>query len=148
VEVLLNVRGICSLRPGVPGLSENVTVVSIVDRFLEHSRILCFHRGGDPAVFLSSADWMPRNLDRRIELLVPVEDPAGRDRLLSVLEACFQDNVKARRLLPDGAYERVRAKGKKSAVRAQETLYRDACERARLEESRAPKTFEPLGPAA
>ncbi len=75
VEIKLNIRGVCCLRPGVPKLSEHISVVSIIDRFLEHSRILYFHHGGDRRVFISSADWMPRNLDRRVELLVPVEDP-------------------------------------------------------------------------
>jgi polyphosphate kinase len=89
------VRGICCLRPGVPALSENIRVISIVDRFLEHARILHFHHGGDELVFLSSADWMPRNLDRRIELLVPIEDPPARTRLIEILETYFDDNVKA-----------------------------------------------------
>ena len=86
VEIKLNIRGVCCLRPGVPKLSENITVISIIDRFLEHSRILYFHHGGDRRVFISSADWMPRNLDRRVELLVPVEDRALKDRLLQTLQ--------------------------------------------------------------
>ncbi|MBN1938084.1 MAG: polyphosphate kinase 1, partial [Candidatus Aminicenantes bacterium] len=104
VEVLLNVRGVCCLRPGVPGLSEHITVVSIVDRFLEHGRILHFHNGGTEKVFISSADWMPRNLERRVELLVPIEEETCRRRLTAILDVFFQDNVKARRLQPDGAY--------------------------------------------
>ncbi|MGE0758214.1 MAG: polyphosphate kinase 1, partial [Pirellulaceae bacterium] len=98
VTVKLNVRGICCLRPGVPGLSENIEVISIVDRFLEHARILYFYHGGDERVFISSADWMPRNLDGRIELLVPVEDPGARRRLISILDTYFRDNLKASRL--------------------------------------------------
>lgn len=86
VRIDLNVRGICCLKPGVPGLSENIRVVSILDRYLEHSRIIYFRHGGDKLVFISSADWMPRNLDKRVELLVPVEDPASRDRLIDVLD--------------------------------------------------------------
>ena len=82
MNIQLNVRGICCLRPGVPDLSENISVVSIVDRFLEHSRIFYFHNGGDAKVFISSADWMPRNLDRRVELLVPVDDPHCRKKLV------------------------------------------------------------------
>src|SRR5258708_2162392 len=74
VRIQLAVRGVCCLRPGVRNLSENISVVSIIDRFLEHSRIFYFYHGGDERVFISSADWMPRNLDRRVELLVPVED--------------------------------------------------------------------------
>ncbi|MGH7128843.1 MAG: polyphosphate kinase 1, partial [Planctomycetaceae bacterium] len=78
VEIKLNVRGVCCLRPGVKGLSDHIQVVSVIDRYLEHSRIFYFHHGGDRRVYLSSADWMPRNLDRRIELLVPVDDPAAK----------------------------------------------------------------------
>ena len=92
VEIKLNVRGICCLRPGVTNLSKNIVVVSIIDRFLEHSRILYFHHGGDRRLFISSADWMPRNLDRRVELLVPVEDPVLKDRLLLTLKTYFKDN--------------------------------------------------------
>jgi polyphosphate kinase len=146
VKIQLNVRGICSLRPGVPGLSENIAVVSIVDRFLEHSRIFYFHHGGDPLVFISSADWMPRNLDRRIELLVPVEDPACRDRLVHILEVCLQDNVKARSLKPDGTYERLRTKGRKNNIRAQEFFYNESVALAALDEDKRPRTFEPIRP--
>ena len=80
VEIRLNVRGICCLRPGLKGTSDDIEVVSIVDRFLEHSRIFHFRNGGDEEVYLASADWMPRNLDRRIELLFPVEAPEGRQQ--------------------------------------------------------------------
>lgn len=125
VKVQLNVRGICCLRPGVAGMSKNIEVVSIIDRFLEHSRILYFHHGGDERVFISSADWMQRNLDRRVELLVPIEDVALRDRLIETLKTYFRDNVKSRRLLPDGSYEQIPA-GKRGAVRSQEVLYRSA----------------------
>ena len=100
----------------MPNLSKNITVVSIIDRFLEHSRILYFHHGGDRRVFISSADWMPRNLDRRVELLVPVEDPVLKDRLLLTLKTYFKDNVKSRRLLPDGRYERIAPTGKHPAA--------------------------------
>ncbi|MBN1268509.1 MAG: RNA degradosome polyphosphate kinase, partial [Kiritimatiellae bacterium] len=146
VKILLNVRGICCLRPGVPGLSDNITVVSIVDRFLEHSRIFCFHHGGDPRVFISSADWMPRNLDRRVELLVPVEDPPSRTRLVSVLETYFNDNIKARRLLPDGRYERVAA-GKQKPLRSQEELYRQSCAAVEKFGQAQRAVFEPHRPA-
>jgi polyphosphate kinase len=143
VEIKLNIRGICCLRPGVPNLSQNITVVSIIDRFLEHSRILHFHHGGDRRVFISSADWMPRNLDRRVELLVPVEDAVLKDRLLLTLKTYFKDNVKSRRLLPDGRYERIAPTGKHPALRAQETLYRRACDAVRRAEQSQRTVFEP-----
>lgn len=147
VEIQLNVRGICCLRPGLSGLSEGITVVSIVDRFLEHSRIFCFHRGGDPQVLISSADWMPRNLDRRIELMVAVEDQECRDRLIRILETCMQDNVKGRRLMPDGSYERVKPKSRKDLVRSQRVFHREARDSADQDEKMRQKLFEPVLPA-
>jgi polyphosphate kinase len=146
VEVLLNIRGICCLRPGVHGLSESISVVSIVDRFLEHSRIFCFHNGGETLAFISSADWMPRNLERRVELLVPVEDGVCRDRLIEVLETFFEDNVKARRLMPDGSYVRVESAGRKR-VRAQEALYRRAREISNAATPDAARDLEPRRPS-
>jgi len=110
LPINLIVRGVCTLRPGVPGLSETITVKSIVGRFLEHSRIFYFLNGGEEAVYIGSADWMQRNLDRRVELLAPIGDPRLKKHLREdVLDVCLRDNVKARRLLPDGSYERVRA---------------------------------------
>ncbi len=100
VTIRLNVRGVCCLKPGIQGLSENITVVSVVDRFLEHARVLYFYHGGDELVFISSADWMPRNLDRRIELLTPIEDAPARRRLISLLESYFRDNQNAWELQP------------------------------------------------
>src|SRR5216110_3407992 len=103
VTIDLIVRGICCLRPKMPGLSDNVRVISIVGRFLEHSRIFYFENAGQPKVFLSSADWMPRNFFRRIELAFPVENPALRDRIINeVLPSFLHDRVKARELQPDG----------------------------------------------
>jgi polyphosphate kinase len=147
VPVELNVRGICCLRPGVPGLSENIRVVSIVDRFLEHSRIFYFHNGGDAQVFISSADWMPRNLDRRVELLVPVEDPACRARLLHILETCLRDTVKARQLQPDGSYPRIQTDGRRRSERCQETFYREARAAAEAADKSHLATFSPQRPA-
>jgi polyphosphate kinase len=119
VSIDLLVRGICCLRPGIPGTSENIRVVSVVDRFLEHSRIFSFGAGDRAEVFVSSADWMPRNFTRRIEVMFPVDDPALRGRLLNdILAVSLSDGVKARRLAPDGTYSRVqRTEG---AVRSQE----------------------------
>ena len=129
VKVLLNVRGICCLRPGVEGLSETIEVRSIVDRFLEHARIFYFSNGGHEELYMSSADWMRRNLDRRLEILFPVIDRKLRRRLVGIMKTYFADNVKARRLLPDGSYQRVARRGK--AVRAQEKFYTDAVAAAR-----------------
>jgi polyphosphate kinase len=106
VEVVLNVRGICCLRPGIPGVSENVSVVSIVGRFLEHSRIYAFERGEETKVLTGSADLMPRNLDSRVELVAPVEDASLRSELLDVLERCFADNTNAWDLASDGTWTR------------------------------------------
>ncbi|QCT02899.1 polyphosphate kinase [Paenibacillus algicola] len=107
VHIDLIVRGVCCLRPGIQGLSENIRVLSIVDRFLEHSRIFYFQNAGTPDVFLSSADWMTRNLTRRIELMCPVFDPKLKDIIWSILDLSLRDNVKARMLLPNGSYTRV-----------------------------------------
>jgi polyphosphate kinase len=115
VKIDLIVRGICCLRPGLKGVSTNITVRSIVDRFLEHSRIYYFDNACQPEVLVSSADWMPRNLFRRIEVAFPIEDGVLRERLISqVLAVSLADNVKARWLQPDGKYRRGRpAKGEK-----------------------------------
>jgi polyphosphate kinase len=107
VKVDLQVRGICCLRPGVPGISENITVSAIVGRFLEHARIYYFHNGGDEEVFLGSADLMPRNLDRRVEVLFPVENPVIRDTIVStILPVQLHDTVKLRYMQTDGTYRR------------------------------------------
>ncbi|MGN1069353.1 MAG: RNA degradosome polyphosphate kinase, partial [Candidatus Fimadaptatus sp.] len=104
VRVRLIVRGICCLVPGVPGVSDNICVRSIVGRYLEHSRAFIFRNGGDEEVYLASADMMPRNLNRRVELMFPVEDPALRLRIKKLLRAQWRDNVQARELAPDGRY--------------------------------------------
>lgn len=128
VEVRLNIRGICCLRPGVKGQSENIRVISIVDRFLEHARILHFRHGGDDLVYIASADWMPRNLDRRVELLVPVLDKECKNRIQRSLMTYFADNVKATELAPNGSYQPVERTGQAVDFRAQEHVYREACD--------------------
>lgn len=130
VEIDLNVRGVCCLRPGVPGMSENIRVVSILDRFLEHSRILYFLDGGNERVFISSADWMPRNLLRRVELLVPIEDVPSKQRLKVILDSFVRDNVKGRLLRPDGLYDRKRPGSGEKPYRHQQHMYALACGRA------------------
>jgi polyphosphate kinase len=144
VRIRLNVRSICCLRPGLRGVSEKIEVVSIVDRFLEHSRIFHFRNGGDEEVYLSSADLMPRNLDRRIELLFPVEPPECQRKVLACLDAMFADNVKARVLSQDGSYKRKRPARGEEPLRAQLHLYREA--ERELGRSRAVKgvVFEPI----
>ena len=130
VEIDLLVRGICCLRPGVEGVSERIRVISIVDRFLEHSRVFAFGAGPATEVYLSSADWMPRNFVRRIEVMFPVEDAAIRPRLLEeVLGFALADNMKARRLQVDGSYQRVAAEAGASEVRSQMMML-DAARRA------------------
>jgi polyphosphate kinase len=117
VQIDLIVRGVCCLRPGVEGLSENIRVISIVDRFLEHSRLFYFENGGNPDVFISSADWMSRNLNRRIELMCPVFDPSLKKMLVDILNLSLNDNVKARELMPNGNY--VFVKNEKPPLRSQ-----------------------------
>ena len=126
VRIRLNLHGTCYLRPGVRNVSQGVEVVSIVDRFLEHSRIFHFRNGGDEEVYLSSADWLPRNLDGRFELLFPVESPECRARVVEALDTMFMDNVKARWLQPDGTYKKRRVPKGEEPLRAQIQLYRSA----------------------
>jgi polyphosphate kinase len=119
VRIDMNVRGICALRPALPGISENIRIVSIIDRFLEHSRIFYFGNAGDPQVYIGSADWMDRNLSRRVEVVFPIEQPELKHRLIGeILATTMADNVKARELLPDGGYRRVEAA--QPRVRSQE----------------------------
>ena len=120
VTINLIVRGICCLRPKIPGLSENIRVISIVGRFLEHSRIFHFENAGQPKVFLSSADWMPRNFYRRIELAFPVENATLRDQIIKeVLPSLLNDRVKARGLQSDGSYRRLKPEGSEPRAQAQ-----------------------------
>jgi polyphosphate kinase len=142
VKIELNVRGICCLRPGVRGVSENISVVSIVDRYLEHARVFYFHQGGKKSVYIGSADLMPRNLDRRIELLVPVEDAACRRRVIALLDACLADTVKGRELRSSGSYVS-RAGAGKRRVRCQELLYRRAREAVVAARKSRGTVFEP-----
>ena len=113
VQVDLIVRGICMLRPGIPSLSENIRVHSVVGRFLEHSRVFWFSNGGDNEVYIGSADWMTRNLKHRIEVVAPVTDPEAKSYLRDVLlDTYLSDNTKARELQPDGKYVPIATGGK------------------------------------
>jgi polyphosphate kinase len=104
VQIDLIVRGICCLRPQMPGQSDRIRVMSILGRFLEHSRVWYFANNGKPEFDISSADWMPRNFDRRVECAVPVEDPGLHERLMALLETCLNDHRQAWELAADGAY--------------------------------------------
>src|SRR6266705_2948778 len=132
VTIDLIVRGICCLRPKIPGLSENIRVISIVGRFLEHSRVYYFENAGEPVVYLSSADWMPRNFYRRIEVAFPIETPALRDQIVNeVIPTILHDRVKARELQPDGTYRRLKPEGPEPSRQAQWQLREVSRERTK-----------------
>jgi polyphosphate kinase len=130
VKVDLLVRGICCLRPGIPGVSDNIEVTSIVGRFLEHSRIYYFCNGGDEEIYLGSADFMPRNLNRRVEVIFPVKDKS-LIRVLrdDILGTYMKEQAKARYMQPDGKYVRDPNAGKKGALNSQETFIARASKR-------------------
>ena len=141
VKILLNVRGICTLVPGVKGLSENIKVVSIIDRYLEHSRIFYFGNGSSPELYLSSSDWMDRNLDRRIELMFPITDPVVFAEVKETLDLYFKDNTHSHILQKDGSWKTVRPLKKEEEVRVQEVLYKKYKKRAELAESQPAPEF-------
>lgn len=122
VKIRLLVRGMCSLVPNIPGVSDNIQITSIVDRFLEHARVYVFENHGDPLVYLSSADWMTRNIDYRIEVAVSLLDPTLRQRVLDLLELQFCDTVKARYLDKDLSNRYV-PRGNRRKVRSQLAIY-------------------------
>jgi polyphosphate kinase len=128
VLVDLVVRGVCCLRPGIPGVSENIRVRSIVGRFLEHSRCYYFHNNGQEEVFCASADWMDRNLFRRIEIMFPIRDPALRARLMGDLDTALADNTQAWELKPDGSYVRIVPQEGEELVSVQTALLRELSE--------------------
>jgi polyphosphate kinase len=122
VLVDLIVRGICCLRPGIPGVSDNIRVRSIIGRFLEHSRVYYFHANGEERIFCSSADWMDRNFFRRVEIAFPILDPDLKKRLTGDLDVYLGDNSNAWELQPDGHYIRVREPNKIDVISAQDHL--------------------------
>jgi polyphosphate kinase len=146
VKIRLNVRGICCLRPGVKGLSENIQVISIVDRYLEHARIFYFRQGGNRAVLISSADFMSRNLSKRVELLVPVEDGPSKKRLIHILETHFADTARARVLKSDGSWVPIQAPAKK-AQRSQEIFAKETARRLK-QRNQSPDVLVPHVPKA
>jgi polyphosphate kinase len=130
VSIDLIVRGICCLRPGIPGVSDRIRVISIVDRYLEHARAFYFCNDGQSEYWLASADWMPRNLDHRVELAFPVLDPRLQSQIREVLELQLTDTVKAREIRIDGTSTRVWTPEAR-AVRSQERLYALVAEQPR-----------------
>ncbi len=143
VRIDLNIRGICCLRPGVPELSETITVRSIIDRYLEHARIFEFQNGGHPEIFLSSADWMMRNLERRLEIIFPIISPPIKRRISHLMDVYFEDNVKARVLHSDGTWHPVFVEPGEERIRAQEALYLES-EEASTTPSHPPTRYVPL----
>lgn len=138
VKIQLIVRGVCSLKTGVPGLSENISVHSIIGNFLEHARIFYFENDGSTELYLGSADWMPRNLDKRVEIMFPVEDEELKERICDVLKVQLEDNVKAHILLPDGTYEKPDRRG-----RIQRNSQEEFCEEAKLAVNNELKKLNP-----
>jgi polyphosphate kinase len=132
VKIELIVRGICSLKAGVPDLSETITVHSIVGNFLEHARIFYFENDNSPELYMGSADWMPRNLDRRVEIMFPVEDEMLQEQIIHLLKVQFQDNVKAHILKADGTYEKPDKRGK-VLVNSQELFCEEAIQNVKAE---------------
>ena len=141
VRILLNVRGPCMLVPGRKGLSEGITVVSVVGRFLEHARIAYFSNGGQEEVYLSSADWMPRNLERRVELMFPVEQADIKAQLVDILQVTFEDNVDAHVLNADGTYSRRSPKSGEEKRQSQEIFYQKARQREKQAEGQPRREF-------
>ncbi|MBQ9991638.1 MAG: polyphosphate kinase 1, partial [Lachnospiraceae bacterium] len=143
VQIDLIVRGICCLKVGIPGISENIHVRSIVGQFLEHSRIFYFANGGKEQIYCSSADWMPRNLERRVELLFPIEEPELKKKAYHILEGELKDTIKASIMLPDGTYEKVDRRGKE-AYSSQDAFVKEAREEAlRKKEGHNSRVFIP-----
>lgn len=145
VQIELVVRGICCLKTGIPGVSENIHVRSIVGDFLEHSRIFYFHNNGHEEVYMGSADWMPRNLDKRVEILFPVEDETLKQEVIHILDIQLQDTLKAHIMQPDGTYKKQDLRGKKKLC-AQDYFRQEAIRNAnqRKKEQKARRTFEPM----
>ncbi|MBV9656766.1 MAG: polyphosphate kinase 1 [Verrucomicrobia bacterium] len=147
VKIDLIVRGVCCLRPGVDGVGGNIRVISIIGRFLEHSRIYWFGNGGDPLVYLGSADWMPRNFDRRVEVVFPVEDAALKARIADeILPAFLNDNAKSRLLRPDGTYERRRPAGDEKPFQAQ-LYFRNLARGQKVDKPPTKVVAAPVAPA-
>ncbi|MBT8043800.1 MAG: polyphosphate kinase 1 [Verrucomicrobiae bacterium] len=151
VKINLNIRGICCLKTADPekGRKEarNIRVVSVIDRYLEHARIFSFHHGGTPLVFIASADWMTRNLDKRVELMIPIEDKACKKRLQGILDAAFKDNCNGFEIIDDGSSQRIERKKGKKRYRMQEDHQQKARKAAKARSHERSTTFEPHTPS-
>ena len=146
VKIDLIIRGICCLKVGIPGISENITVRSIVGNFLEHARIFYFYSNGSEEVYMGSADWMPRNLDKRVEIVFPVEDEKIKKEVMHILEIQMEDNVKAHILQPDGSYEKIDKRGK-TLICSQDYFCEEATRKAQVVlEPADTRVFRPAEP--
>lgn len=146
VKIDLIIRGICCLKVGIPGISENITVRSIVGNFLEHARIFYFYSNGSEEVYMGSADWMPRNLDKRVEIVFPVEDEKIKKEVMHILEIQMEDNVKAHILQPDGSYEKIDKRGK-TLICSQDYFCEEATRKAKVVlEPADTRVFRPAEP--
>ena len=143
VKIELIVRGICCLKTGIPGISENISVHSIVGDFLEHARIFYFYSNGQEEIYMGSADWMPRNLDKRVEIIFPVEDERLKEEIKHILDIQLSDNTKAHLRQPDGTYVKPNKRGK-ALVCAQEYFCQEAIQRSQKpEENGQHRVFVP-----
>ncbi len=147
VEIKINVRGICCLKSGKR--SKNATsihVVSIIDRYLEHIRAFCFHQGGDNELYIASADWMTRNLDKRVELMIPIEDKNSKRKIRRMLESCFMDNTQSSEIQEDGTSKKIKPAAGEKPFRLQQFLYNQASKNAKAKSRERATTFEPHVP--
>ena len=142
VRIDLIVRGICTLRPGIAGVSDNITVRSIVGRFLEHHRLFYFRNGGNESLYLSSADWMPRNLNERVELMIPIEDKRHKERVKSILDLYLDDTLKAHFMRADGSYHKIN--DRENPISAQEELMKAAIENEHKESMTVIERLQPM----
>lgn len=146
VKVDLNVRGVCCLQPPTGKAGENIRIISIIDRYLEHARIFYFLRAGDPELYISSADWMVRNLEKRVELMIPIVETTAKRRLTQALEKAFLDNTQSSQLQPDGSYKRLSPRKDEAAVQFQKVMQTKAVKAAKIRQNERSTTFEPHRP--
>ncbi len=142
VRIDLIVRGICTLRPGIAGVSDNITVRSVVGRFLEHHRLFYFRNGGNESLFLSSADWMPRNLNERVELMIPIEDKRHKERVKAILDLYLEDTLKAHIMRADGSYRKIN--DREHPISAQEELMKEAIAHEHKESMTVIERLQPM----